>query len=123
MSLHDERMQILNMIQSGQVSAEEGSKLLAALRAGTKETPSTEGAQPRWFRVRITDLRTGRSKVNVNIPMTLVNVGIKMGARFVPQAEGMDYEELADAIRSGAQGKIVDVEDEESGEHVEIFVE
>jgi hypothetical protein len=123
MSLHDERMQILNMIQSGQVSAEEGAKLLAALRAGTKETPSTEGTQPRWFRVRITDLRTGKSKVNVNIPMTLVNVGIKMGARFVPQAEGMDYEELADAIRSGAQGKVVDVEDEESGEHVEIFVE
>jgi hypothetical protein len=123
MSLHDERMQILNMIQSGQVSAEEGAKLLAALKAGAKGTPPAEGAQPRWFRVRITDLKSGKSKVNVNIPMSLVNVGMKMGARFVPEAEGVDYEELAAAIRSGAQGKVVDVEDEESGEHVEIFVE
>jgi hypothetical protein len=123
MSLHDERMQILNMIQNGQVSAEEGAKLLAALKAGAKETPAAEGGQPRWFRVRITDLSSGKSKVNVNIPMSLVNVGMKMGARFVPEAEGVDYEELAAAIQSGAQGKVVDVEDEESGEHVEIFVE
>jgi hypothetical protein len=123
MSLHDERMQILSMIQSGQVSAEEGAKLLAALKAGAKESTPTEGTQPRWFRVRITDLRSGKSKVNVNIPMALVNVGIKMGARFVPEAEGVNYEELADAIRSGAQGKIMDVEDDESEEHVEIFVE
>jgi hypothetical protein len=123
MSLHDERMQILNMIQNGQVSAEEGAKLLAALKAGAKETPAAAGGQPRWFRVRITDLSSGKSKVNVNIPMSLVNVGMKMGARFVPEAEGVDYEELAAAIQSGAQGKVVDVEDEESGEHVEIFVE
>jgi hypothetical protein len=123
MSLHDERMQILSMIQNGQISAEEGAKLLAALKAGAKETPPAEGGQPRWFRVRITDLKSGKSKVNVNIPMALVNVGMKMGARFVPEAEGVNYEELAAAIRSGAQGKVVDVEDEESEEHVEIFVE
>jgi hypothetical protein len=123
MSMHDERMQILSMIQSGQISAEEGAKLLAALKAGSKETTPTEGAQARWFRVRITDLKTGKNKVNVNIPMALVNVGIKMGARFVPDAEGVNYEELAAAIKSGAQGKVIDVEDEESEERVEIFVE
>jgi hypothetical protein len=116
-------MQILSMIQNGQVSAEEGAKLLAALKAGTKENPPAEGAQPRWFRVRITDLKTGKNKVNVNIPMALVNVGMKMGARFVPEAQGVNYDELAAAIRSGAQGKVVDVEDEESEERVEIFVE
>ena len=123
MSMHNERMQILGMIQSGQISAEEGAKLLAALKSSGKETPSSEPGQPRWFRVRITDLKSGKSKVNVNIPMTLVNVGIKMGARFVPDAEGVNYEELADAIRGGAQGKVIDVEDEEREERVEIFVE
>jgi hypothetical protein len=111
------------MIQNGQISAEEGAKLLAALKAGSKENAPAEGGQARWFRVRITDLKTGKSKVNVNIPMALVNVGIKMGARFVPDAEGVNYDDLAAAIRSGAQGKVIDVEDEESEEHVEIFVE
>jgi hypothetical protein len=123
MSMHNERMQILGMIQSGQISAEEGAKLLAALKSGGKETQAAEAGAPRWFRVRITDLKSGKSKVNVNIPMTLVNVGMKMGARFVPDAEGVNYEELADAIRAGAQGKVIDVEDEEREERVEIFVE
>ncbi len=123
MALHEERMQILNMIQSGQISAEEGAKLLSALKAASKESAPVEGAQPHWFRVRVTDLRTGANKVSMNIPMALVNVGIKMGARFVPEAEGVDFEEIAAAIRSGAQGKILDVEDEEDQERVEIFIE
>ena len=123
MALHEERMQILNMIQNGQISAEEGAKLLSALGISAKESTVTEGAQPRWFRLRVTDLKTGRRKVNLSIPMSLVNVGIKMGARFVPEGQGVDHEALANALRSGAQGKVVDIEDEESDERVEIFVE
>jgi len=122
-SLHDERMQILGMIQSGQVSAEEGAKLLAALKAGDKESGAPDGTQPRWFRVRVTDRRSGKNKVSVNIPMALVNVGIRMGARFVPDAEGVDYNALRTAIQSGAQGKIMDVDDERTEERVEIWLE
>jgi hypothetical protein len=61
--------------------------------------------------------------VNVNIPMGLVNVGLKMGAKFAPEVEGMDVQQIADAINSGMTGKIIDVTDEEDGEHVEIYVE
>ena len=123
MTLRDERMRILDMIQNGQVSAEDGIKLLAALQTGAKETAKAEGRQPRWFRVRVTDLKTGKNKVNVNIPMALVKVGMKMGARFVPEGQEMDLDKLNEAIRSGAQGKILDVEDKDSDESVEVFVE
>ena len=68
-------------------------------------------------------MENGRNKVNVNIPVGLVNVGLKMGARFAPEVEGVDFEEIMEAIRSGQQGKIMDVTDEEGGERVEIFVE
>jgi len=80
-------------------------------------------SSPRWFRIRVTDLETGKSKVNVNLPMSLVNVGIKMGARFAPEVEGVDFDEVVEQIRSGAQGKIIDVEDVQDGERVEIYVE
>ncbi|MCZ7671397.1 MAG: hypothetical protein M5U34_31820 [Chloroflexi bacterium] len=73
--------------------------------------------------MRVTDMRSGRNKVNVNIPMGLVNVGIKMGARFAPDMEGGEYEQIMTAIKSGQQGKVMDVTDDESGERVEIFVE
>ena len=124
MSTAEERMQILRMIEARQISAEEGARLLAALdKADTKTTSGGASEGPRWLRVRVTDLRTGRPKVNVNIPMGLVNVGIKMGARFAPNMEGIDAEQITKAIREGVQGKIVDVEDEEDAERVEIFVE
>jgi hypothetical protein len=37
--------------------------------------------------------------------------------------EGLDINQILAAIKSGGEGKIVDVEDEEDNEHVEIFVE
>jgi len=123
MATVEERMQILKMIEEGKISAEEGAKLLQALSASRSEKQKPVGDEPRWFRVRVTDLDTGKNKVNVNIPMGLVNVGIKMGARFAPNVEGLNYEEISEAIKSGAQGKIIDVVDEEDGERVEIFIE
>lgn len=124
MSLTEERMQILKLLEQGQINADEAAKLLAALESGRKEAQRPGAASaPRWFRVRITDLRTGRAKVNVNIPMSLVNVGLKMGAKFAPDMEGVDLEEIKQAIQAGTQGKIIDVEDEEDQEHVEIFIE
>ncbi len=130
MASAEERMQILKMIQEGKITAEEGAKLLQALSAGSKTdkrppAPPPMGApsDSRWFRVRVTDTRTGKNKVNVNIPMGLVNVGLKMGARFAPNMDNVNFEELMTAIKSGASGKVMDVTDEDSGEHVEIFVE
>jgi hypothetical protein len=37
--------------------------------------------------------------------------------------EGVDMSNVMEAVRSGMMGKIIDVTDEEDGEHVEIFVE
>ncbi len=123
MATTEERMQILKMIESGQITAEEGAKLLAALNKVSEPKTGPPGGAPKWFRVRVTDLDTGRQKVSVNIPVGLVNVGMKMGARFAPEVEGVDYEEVLAAIKSGTQGKVIDVVDEEDGERVEVFVE
>ena len=126
MASTEERMQILKMIEEGKITAAEGADLLRAIDQDSR-TPKNEplkgSSSPRWFRVRVTDMGSGRNKVNVNIPMGLVNVGIKMGARFAPEMEGMEYEQIMAAIKSGQQGKIMDVTDDESGERVEIFVE
>ena len=73
--------------------------------------------------MRVTDIRTGKAKISVNVPAGLVNVGIRMGARFAPNLEAGQMQAMVDAIKSGALGKIVDATDEESGERVEVFVE
>jgi hypothetical protein len=124
MATKEERMQILKMIEEGKISPQEGAELLSALgdkKAAPRSAPGSPAA--RWFRVRVTDVATGRNKVNVNIPMSLVNVGMKMGARFVPETADIEVEELLEQIRSGAHGKIFEAIDEEDGEQVEIFIE
>jgi hypothetical protein len=126
MASAEERMQILRMIEEGKITAGEGAELLRALEKSGRSQPNEPlkgSSAPRWFRVRVTDTKSGRNKVNVNIPMGLVNVGIKMGAKFAPELDSAQYEEIMEAIRSGQQGKIMDIVDEEDGEHVEIFVE
>lgn len=126
MATTEERMQILQMIADGKISASEGAELLRTLAQSNKAQtaePMKGASNPRWFRVRVTDMASGRNKINVNIPMGLVNVGIKMGARFAPEMEGVEYEQIIEAIHSGQQGKILDVTNDEEGERVEIFVE
>lgn len=125
MATTEERMQILNMVAEGQISAGDGAKLLAALEPEKKAVrPVAERPSPaRWFRVRVTDLETGKNKVNVNLPMSLVDVGTRMGARFAPELEDVDFNDIIEQVKSGAQGKIIEVEDAEGGERVEIYVE
>ena len=124
MSSSDERMRILKMISEKQITAEEGSKLLEALRAGEAEGQDrSEPTKPRWLRVRVTDRATGKTKVNVNIPVGLVDVGLKMGARFAPDMAGMDLQAVQAAVKNGYQGRVVEVDNEEDNERVEIFVE
>ena len=133
MATTEERIQILKMVQEGKISAEEAAQLLEALEEGVKVTGGTTeaappatgplGRQPRWLRVRVTDSDTGRPRVNVRLPLSMVKVGLKMGTRFSPEIEGLDTNELMQMIESGEIGQIVDVQDEKDGEHVEVFLE
>jgi hypothetical protein len=121
----EERMKILKMIEEGKLSAEEGTKLLAALSERRGPPPRVPGmpGTARWLRIRVTDTRSGRSKASVQIPLALVDAGLKIGAHFAPQVEGVDMSNVMEALRSGVTGKIIDVTDDEDGEHVEIYVE
>jgi hypothetical protein len=126
MASSEERMKILKMIEEGKLSAEEGTKLLAALsdkRVSTPPRPPGLSGGPRWLRIRVTDIRSGRSKASVQIPLALVDAGMKIGAHFAPEVQGVDMSNVMEAVRSGMIGKIIDVTDEEDGEHVEIYVE
>lgn len=122
--MSEERARILQMVSEGKITAEDGVRLLNAL-GGSRPTPSGRSTEegPRWVRVRVTDMVTGRTRVNVNVPFSLVTAATKLGAKFSPETEDIDWEELVTAIKEGASGKIVDVEDEEGGERVEVFVE
>jgi hypothetical protein len=120
--MDDERTRILHMVSEGKVSAEEAAKLMEALHSPSLPPPASPKTA-NWLHVRVSDLATGKNKVNVNLPFSLVRAGIKVGARFSPELRGADWEEVVSAIQEGTPGRIVEVEDEEGGEKVEIYVE
>ncbi len=77
-SAKQERAQILGMVSEGKISAEEGARLLAALKSSEKASLSTrtsDALRSRWLRVRVINMATGKPKVNVNLPLGLVGVG------------------------------------------------
>jgi hypothetical protein len=123
MATAEERLKILKMIDEGKISAEEGAKLLAALsesRKPDRRAAVRGNAGTRWLRVRVTDTFTGKTKATVNLPMRLVDAGLNIASQYAPDVA---FDELIEAINAGAEGKIIDVIDEEDGEHVEIFIE
>ena len=120
----EERLKILKMIDEGKISADEGARLLTALGEGRKTdrrtTASLRGGGARWLRVRVTDMVTGKAKATVNLPIGLVDAGLNIASQYAPD---VNFDELIQAIQAGAEGKIIDVMDEEDGEHVEIYIE
>ncbi len=143
MSNHtEERMKILRMIEENRISADQAALLLNSLEDSPRETPppapqapapaapspdtpapAHSTGKPHWFRVQVTDMTSGKAKVHVRLPLSLVGWGLKLGSRYTDELSGIDMDELMEALRSGEEGKLIEVMDEEDGEHVEIFVE
>ncbi len=131
MPTSEERMRVLRMIAEGKISAEEGARLLKALEKSSKKpgrrpspgpSPAVDENGGRWMRLRVSDTGSGRTKVNMTLPLGLVSMGLQVGARFVPEVNNLDVQQVRDALRSGVPGKILEVMDDD-GELVEIFVE
>ncbi len=126
MVTNEERMKILKMLQEGKISAEEAASLIESIDqtdGALKGEVVSKNLNGRWFRVRVTDKKNDKVKVNVRLPLSLVGVGLRLGKKYSPEMEDLDVEEIFQAIQAGEMGQIVDVEDEEAGDHVQVFVE
>ena len=132
MATEEERMKILRMIEDGKITPEEGVELLEALDPRGSPRPPALPMEPllpaglksaRWFHLVVTDVQTGKKRVDLRLPVNLFSAGVKMGAKFAPQVEGLDTEQLLSHLRSGETGKILEVTKNEDGEHIEVFLE
>lgn len=123
MTTTDDRLRILRMIEQGQISAEEGARLLEAITDDAARTRARAEARARSLRVVVTDLHSRRQKINVTIPASLVSVGLKLGARLFPRDASVTNDDVLRAIERDAPGRIFELQDLEEGERIEIFVE
>ena len=137
---NEERKGILELVANGKLTIDEATRLLsgAKMEEWESEDPIKEiqdqeveqpmipefenGGRPRWFHVHVSDSKTGKSKVRVNIPIRLVKFGLAVGKRFSPEMKDLDLDELS-GFMSSEKGLLVDVQDEEDGERVLIYVD
>ncbi|MBK9053488.1 MAG: hypothetical protein IPL78_22080 [Chloroflexi bacterium] len=112
MSKEQERTKILEMLAQGAITADEAVQLLekSPVAAATPdpipaaqeihiEKPIRNGQQPRWLHVRVSDLNSGKDRVKVKIPFRLMRWGLKLGSKFTDELDGLDIEELINAMR------------------------
>lgn len=124
----DEKLQILKMIEEGKITSEEGISLLEVLD-DTKDK-YVENKESKWIKIKVLEPE-GNNKVNVSIPVSLIDAGMKLAGKvapnFVPELKESGFDEkdlmeILEAIKNGASGKLVDIESG-NGEKVEIIVE
>ena len=128
--ISQERLQVLRMIDEGKITAEEGFQLLQVL-ALVKAEPTR--AQPnshsfeilkgKLVRLQIMDLDSGRSKATASLPLQLLEVGLRVATHYAPGLKDLNPDSLLDALAEGAEGRIIEVVDEEKRVRVEVLIE
>jgi hypothetical protein len=119
----DERNRILNMIESGQLTAAQAAQLLDTLLPEYEQTGGQ--SENRTVRIWMTDISTNRRKMNMTatIPVYLVTMSLRLLARLVSQLNDSTLQNVIRAIERGTTGRLLDLQDLEEGKRLEIFVE
>ena len=130
MPTREERLKILKMVQEGKISADQAVQLMDAVDVSARG--GSRAAQPavqpvkkasRWFRVRVVDKLTGKTRVDIRLPIHVVTAGAKLGARFSPDVAGLSMDKVMEYVRSGATGRVMYEDNAEEGEWIEVFIE
>src|SRR5438270_3868261 len=123
----EERNRILNLVQTGKITAIEAAHLLDALLAEHEPAYQRLGerTQNRTVRVWMSDLATTRKRINVTatMPLSLIQATLRLLAHLAPQLNDNTVQNVIRAIENGATGRLLDMQDLEEGKRIEIFVE
>ncbi len=119
----DERNRILNMIESGQITAGQAAQLLDTLLP--EHEHSSGQMENRTLRIWMTDMPTNRSKMNMTatMPVYLVSMSLRLLARLISQLNDSTIQNVIRAMERGTTGRLLDLQDLEEGKRLEIFVE
>jgi hypothetical protein len=145
------RSEILQKLSAGELGVEEAERLLreshesqtpgsttepqesapqadpkgenVAAMENTQSVDHTATGRPRWLHVHVSDIQSQRQHVRINIPIGIVQAGLRFGSHFGFGLTGDTWQDVMDALGGGQIGTLVDVEDIDKGERVHIFVD
>lgn len=120
--MNEERKRILEMVAQGKITPDEAVKLLDALEASAEPPVQAGGGTSRFIRIVVDAADYG--KVNVNIPVGLINMVMKLlpkDAQAELKRNNIELDDIIRMVQEGASGKLVEVDSEDA--KVQIFVD
>ncbi len=78
-----------------------------------------------WVHIRVKNDRPGEHNVNISVPLDLGVVAVRMAEPFVPQMRNTGVDDVILSMKDNVkkdQPLIIDVHDDEDGEHVQVVV-
>jgi hypothetical protein len=120
------RSRVIRIASTPAPQAAPAAPAVAAAPAPEAPPRVRSGREPQWFKVRVVDRNTGRKKVTINLPLTLVRAfgddTIDWGCRSVDADHRCRAVRLSEVLRSLETGQeLVEIEDEEAT--VKVWVE
>lgn len=123
--MSDDRLRILEMIQSKTITAAEGAELLKALDESDKKV-TTVKKKNAFKMLKVKVLSADGDKVNVQVPIEFAKVALQSGKGVLKAKKlddlDIDFDAIIEMIETGMDGKLVDVESAD-GDFVEIVIE
>jgi MFS family permease len=118
----EERLHILEQLEEGQISAETAGQMLESVGQGTwaRLAPVEAPPPPRKMRIRVSDLNTGLMKVDLRLPVGLINTVLYVGGTFSPDLDEADSDRLRRLL---AQGDIQEQREAADGRQLEISID
>jgi hypothetical protein len=125
----EELERILKMVGDGTMKPEDAARLIEALQGKSAETESKSAsvgkAGANWVVVKVTDIDSGKTRVNVRLPLWIVEGMLRFGGDKlnIYGMSGHDViERFKEMVASDETGKLLDVTDEKDRERVEIVI-
>jgi len=101
-------------------------KMLEALKPseGTASTTFSKPKKARWIRFRIYEGGREQPSINLKFPIRLVDLGLKIGGRYLPDSGKKDLQEALESLVEDPEGgKFLEIVDHDDGDRIEITLE
>jgi hypothetical protein len=99
--MNEQRMDILQMLSEGKITAVEADQLIAALDGDQAASPPADGrpkGRLKYLRVVVdANDEDGPVRVNVRVPLQLLRAGVRLASLIPPQALGHANQEMQKA--------------------------
>lgn len=118
----EQRLQILEQLEEGKISAEDANRLLDGIGQGvwSRLSPAETLPSPRKMRIQVSDLNTGLMKVDLRLPVGLINTVLYVGGTFSPDLDDSESARLRELLSQESGGPL---QETSNGRQLEISID